>query len=676
MEIVRAVILTLLIIAAVSWFGRNVMRLVKLIRQGRPENRMGDWGKRIQNLIEQVFLHKRLLDRKAIGVSHLLFFYGFLIIQVCALEIFAKGYHWEFTYSYLGPLYPLIMFLQDIFCLGVIVAIVYAAYRRIVVKPKHVMLTLDAWKILGLISGVVITIYLLGMSEIALGEREKVRAAMPIESFLASLVSGADPSVLKGIKEISWWGHVLIVLGFLNYLPYSKHLHLLGAVPNIIFAKTERIAALSTPNLEDENIEVFGASEPKHFTWKHLLDTTACTECGRCTSQCPAQATGKPLSPMKIVHDLKLALFDTAAALHANGNGATDANGGAAVAEKEIIPLIGGRTTLDELWSCTTCGACVNACPVLIEHVDDIVDMRRNLVLMQSNFPEELQRTFTALENEGNPWGVSSGSRMDWIGSKEVKVLDEGETTPLLYWVGCAGAVDSRAKKVTDAVIKILKAAKVEFAVIASETCTGDPARRVGNEYLYQILAKQNVETLNNHKITKVITQCPHCFNTLANEYPDLGGKYEVMHHSQFIEELIAQGKVRLKNGASDKVTFHDPCYLGRWNGVVEQPRSVLNSIPGVSTVEMERSRKTSFCCGAGGGRMWMEEHIGTQVNAERSREAIATGAKTVAVGCPFCMTMITDGVKSHGKDEEVRVKDLAELVAEALEEEPATVGV
>jgi Fe-S oxidoreductase len=482
-------------------------------------------------------------------------------------------------------------------------------------------------------------------------------------------MGGMSEGALNFTLRSMLWLHVIIVLGFLNYLPSSKHLHLLGAVPNIFFAKLGPTAALPTPDLEQEDLEVFGASEPKHFTWKHLLDTTACTECGRCTAQCPAQATGKPLSPMKIIHDLKLAMFDTAPVVLAEDAAAAEKAAGA-----EVTPLIRGRITLDELWACTTCGACVEACPVLIEHVDDIVDMRRNLVLMESDFPEELQATFTALENEGNPWGLPAGSRGDWTQKVEVKVLGEGESTPLLYWVGCAGACDDRSKKVTQSVVKILNAAGVEYAVLAGqESCTGDPARRLGNEYLYQMLAKQNIETLNSHNITKVITQCPHCFNTLANEYPDLGGKYEVMHHSEFIQQLIAEGRIKLTDNGKEKITFHDPCYLGRWNGKVAEPRAVVDSLPGRDRLEMERSGRTSFCCGAGGGRMWLEEHIGKQVNAERSQEAIATGANTIAVGCPFCMTMMEDGVKTEGKGEEVRVRDLAELVAEAMEQtEPA----
>lgn len=656
MHILKAFILTAMIAGAVAWFARNVLRLVKLIQQGQPENRLGNWDKRIGNVIEQVFLHKRLLDRPEVGVAHALFFYGFLIIQVCLVEIFLRGYIPGFTYSFLGPIYPVLMLLQDILCFGVLAAIAFSAYRRLVLKPKHLMQTRDAWYILGGIFGIVSTIYLLGMTEIALGERDSVRQFMPIESALTGLVSGMSHGSLEVLLEAAWWLHVVIFLCFLNYLPYSKHLHLLGAIPNIFFAKTERISALPTPDLEKEDLEIFGASEPKHFTWKHLLDTAACTECGRCTSNCPAAATGKPLSPMKIIHDLKLAMFESGAV----------AAGGQASAEP--TPLIGGRTSTDELWSCTTCGACVAACPVLIEHVDDIVDMRRNLVLMQSEFPEELQRTFTALENEGNPWGVSAGTRGDWAVEAGVKILDDAETTPLLLWVGCAGACDSRAKKVTQSMVKILNAAKIEFAVLGhAETCTGDPARRVGNEYLYQTLAKQNIETLNSHTIKKVVTQCPHCYNAIGREYPDLGGDYEVVHHTEFVEDLVKSGKLRLKPKTEDKVTFHDPCYLGRWNGVIAEPRNVLQAATGSAPVEMERHGRTSFCCGAGGGRMWMEEHIGTPVNRERSREALETGAKTIGVGCPFCMTMMEDGVKDHGKGEEVRVRDVAELVAEAL---------
>ena len=597
MQIFRAVFLAVLIIAAVSFFAARFARLVKLIAQGQPDDRTGDWAKRIRNVVEQVFLHKRLMDRPGIGLAHLLIFYGFITVQLCAFEIFGKGFYPKFDYSFLGPLYPLLMLAQDVMCLAVMIGLAYAAYRRVAAPPQHLMLTKDAWIIITLTYGVVVTIYALGAIEIALGEREPVRAFMPFENALSGLVAGASHDSLHIWKEILLWGHIFIVLGFLTYLPRSKHLHLLGAIPNIFFSRTERLAALPTPDLEKEDIEVFGASEPKHFSWKHLLDTAACTECGRCTSNCPAAFTGKPLSPMKIIHDLKLALFDSAPALFAepalagagaNGHGHNGHDHGghgapetaaAATATAEQLPLIGGRTTHDELWSCTTCGACVAACPVMIEHVDDIVDMRRNLVLMQSEFPEELQRTFTALENEGNPWGVSAGDRGNWAVEAGVKILDDQESTPLLYWVGCAGACDSRAKKVTAAIVKILRHAGIDFAVLGhAETCTGDPARRVGNEYLYQTLAKQNIETLNAHNIRKVLTQCPHCYNAIGKEYPDLDGFYEVVHHTEFIEKLLAEGKLKLKPGAADSITFHDPCYLGRWNGVVEAPRTAIRA--------------------------------------------------------------------------------------------------
>lgn len=671
----------LLLIAAIAFFvGLFVyrgQRLIKLVNQGLPEDRLGDWGKRVQNVFIHVFGHKRLFDRKGIGFSHFLFFYGFLVIQICAIEIFGQIFVEGFNYGFLGPLYPALMLLQDIMCFGVLAAIVYGTYRRLLNPPRHLMVTADGWIILVLIFGVVATIYLIGGAEIAAGNREDVRAFMPFENLLATTVfAGMGEGTLHFIYKASLWAHVLIVLYFLSYLPKSKHLHLLGAVPNIFFAKNgiRPTASLSTPNLEDENLEMFGAAEPKHFTWKHLLDTTACTECGRCTSQCPAQATGKPLSPMKIIHDMKIAMFNTAPEVLGTGTEATPENGTGQHetngANGHRPALIGELTSHEELWSCTTCGACVEACPVLIEHVDDIVDMRRNLVLMESNFPEELMGTFTNIENEGNPWGISAAARGDWTEKVDVKVLDDGETTPLLYWVGCAGACDDRNKKVTQSVVKILNAAGVDYAVLGhKETCTGDPARRAGNEYLYQMLAQQNIETLNEHKVTKIITQCPHCFQVLANEYPDLGGHYEVYHHSEFIEELIGEGKIKLSQNAREKITFHDPCYLGRWNQKVKQPRGVIDALPGRERLEMERSGRQSFCCGAGGARMWMHEDIGEQVNVNRSREAIETGANTVAVGCPFCMVMMEDGVKNQNKDGEVRVRDLAELVAEALDQ-------
>lgn len=671
MRVVEPLLLLACIIFFVSLFVYRGRRLIKLLAQGLPEDRLGHWDKRVMNVIIHVFGHRRLLDRKAIGLSHALFFYGFLIIQVCAIEIFGQIFAPGFNYGFLGlPIYRLLMFSQDTLCFGVILALIYGTYRRAFAPPKHLAVTADGWIILGLIAIIVGTIYAIGGVEIAGGNREDVKLFMPFESAVAGAIGGMSEGSLHFIYKASLWIHCLTVLYFLSYLPKSKHLHLLGAIPNIFFAKNgiRPTAALATPDLEAEDIEVFGASEPAHFTWKHLLDAAACTECGRCTAQCPAQWTGKPLSPMKIIHDIKLSLFDTAPIiLDGAGENGTEA--------PEIEPLIGGRTSHEELWACTTCGACVEACPVLIEHVDDIVDMRRNLVLMEADFPEELQNTFTSIENEGNPWGLSAGSRGDWTQGVEVKVLDEGESTPLLYWVGCAGACDDRSKKVTQAVVKVLNAAGVDYAVLgSSETCTGDPARRGGNEYLYQMLAQQNIETLNSHNITKVITQCPHCFNTLANEYPDLGGKYEVVHHSQYIDELISEGKIKLSANAKEKIVFHDPCYLGRWNKILDEPRNVVDALPGRSRVEMERSGNTSFCCGAGGARMWLHEE-GTQINEDRSREAVETGANTIAVGCPFCMTMIEDGVKVQGKDEEVRVRDLAELVAEALEEQEATAG-
>lgn len=660
-------VLVALIVLSVAWFARNAHALVKLVMLGAPERRTGDWHKRIWNVVEQVFLHRRLMNRPGIGIAHALIFYGFLTVQICAFEIFGKGFVPTFDYSFTGPLYPVLMGAQDIMCVAVLAGLGFALYRRLFDPPDHLMLTADAYRIIALTTGVVGTILILGGAEIALGERDDVKWAMPVESVLASMMTGVGLGEhgLHVVKESMWWGHVLIVLFFMNYLAYSKHLHLLGAIPNIFFARTERRAALPTPNYEGDDIEIFGASEPRHFTWKHLLDTTACTECGRCTSVCPAQATGKPLSPMKIVHDLKLALFDLKPLVLAETPTQLAA---AEAAVADVTPLIGGRTSHDELWACTTCGGCVNQCPVMIEHVDDIVEMRRNLVLMQADFPEELQRTFTALENEGNPWGVSAASRADWAEGTNVKVLDDGEETPLLFWVGCAGAIDSKAKKTTESVVKILNEAGVEFGVLgACESCTGDPARRAGNEYLYQMLAKQNIETLNSHKTTKVVTACPHCYNTLKNEYPDLGGNFDVVHHTELIDDLIADGKIKLQNGVKEKISFHDPCYLGRWNDKVKEPRKVLKALPGRELVEMERHGKDSFCCGAGGSRMWLEEHIGTPVNHERTREALETGADAIAVGCPFCNTMLTDGVKDKGAGDKVRVEDVAVLVAESM---------
>jgi Fe-S oxidoreductase len=429
-------------------------------------------------------------------------------------------------------------------------------------------------------------------------------------------------------------------------------------------------AMRAMPNLAETSLESFGVNAIENFTWKQLLDLDACTMCGRCTSVCPAHATGKPLDPREIV--LKSGEIMAATAAHAPGGRVSPPLG----ADTEITinaNSVFERITAEEVWSCTSCKACDEICPVNIEILDKILDMRRYLSLMESNFPAELGNAYRAMENQGNPWGMNQGDRAAWANDLDVTVLDPGQplTHEYLYWVGCAGSFDDKNKKVTQAMAKLLKRAGIDVAILGpSEVCTGDSARRSGNEYLFQMLATPNVEMLNGMGVKKIITQCPHCFNTLKNEYPQLGGHYEVVHHTQLLEELIASGQLDMTNASlDDRITYHDSCYLGRHNDVYLAPRKVVGSIKGIQVVEMPRNGTKGMCCGAGGARMWMEENVGTKVNDERAREAIATGATRVATACPFCYIMLDDGVKGAGKDEsQVKVGDIAIHVLEAIE--------
>jgi Fe-S oxidoreductase len=486
---------------------------------------------------------------------------------------------------------------------------------------------------------------------------------------------------------------VLVFLGFAAYLPTTKHMHLVFAWPNTWFFRRQRYGL--PPRIDFEATEKFGIDRVQELPWKSLLDAYACTECGRCNAACPAHATGKPLMPMKVLHDVKVNLRDRNGAdilrfRDARGRPLADKAAEEAAFEPKT-PLVSkleidrarvrpdggylqvdGQVHVDELWACTTCAACVQACPVLIDSVPgSLIGLRQGLVMMESDFPQEATTAFKGLEVQGNPWGVPQDRRMEWAEGLEVPVMADlgGREVEYLLWVGCAGATDPRARKTTQALVRILKAAGVDFATLGpEEKCTGDPARRMGNEYLFAQLAQENIETFKQYKFKKILVTCPHCLNSLGKDYREFGTSFTVVHHSQLLAELMAAGRVPLDaaRGLDGAVTFHDPCYLGRYSQTVEPPRDVLARL-GAKTVEMEKSRQNGFCCGAGGGRIFLEETIGKRVNVERTEQALATGAKTVAVGCPFCMTMLTDGTKAKNVEESVQVKDLAELVAERL---------
>jgi len=482
-----------------------------------------------------------------------------------------------------------------------------------------------------------------------------------ISSALSGLFSSLPMDQRESWFNIFWWVHILLVLGFLNYLPFSKHLHIISSIPNVYLAKLSSRGSIRALNLQDETLTKFGASDIEDLSWKQLLDGYTCTECGRCTAACPAAITGKPLSPKKIIVDIRRRLLEKAAA-GIKSEAQVDTG-------KQL--LLGGFITEDEVWACTTCMACLVECPVQIEHLDSIIDMRRYLVLSESNFPKELQPTFQNLERNFTPWGFSHSSRADWAQDLKIPLMSEKPDAKVLFWVGCAGAYDERYKKVSRSFARLMQIAGVDFAILGTEEkCTGDPARRAGNEYLAQMLMAENIATFNKYGVKKIVTACPHCFNILKNEYPQLSGcHYNVFHHSEFLLGLVESGKIKLTKEGRSKIVYHDSCYLGRYNQIYEGPRRSIKLVPGSALLpDMKRSADKGFCCGAGGARMFMEEKTGKRVNIERTEEALSLNPDVIGTACPFCMTMLTDGIKERDGSGRVQVKDIAELILEAAE--------
>lgn len=657
----HSVVFALVLLSALSFFTLNVRRLIGYLDLGRKENRWDHPGKRLGNVLNIAFGQTKLLREPFAGILHVLIFWGFVILLAAVLESIGEGLIQGFSFDFLGPLYSPLVFLEDLFGMCVFIAVVVSLYRRLFAPPKRLMVAghskWDAILILAMILVVMVTMFGQNASRMMMPGGQ-VNEARFVSAALAPLFDGGSADVWY---LLFFWGHMLVVLAFLNYLPYSKHLHVLSSVPNVYFSNLGPKGALKPINLADETLTKYGATDMEDFTWKQLLDGYTCTECGRCSSVCPANTTGKLLNPKKIVVDLRARTFEKAPLL---------VHDGGVERREELLghQLLDNFITEQELWACTTCMACVQECPVTIEHVDTIVDLRRGLVLNESRFPEELKTTFSNLERNYTPWGFSHSSRADWAEGLGIKNISEAPEADVLFWVGCAGAYDARYKKVTQAFARLMQMAGVNFAILGTgEKCTGDPARRMGNEYLAQTLIMENVATLNNHNVKKIVVTCPHCLQSLGKEYSQFGGNYEVVHHTTFLQQLIDQGRLTLSAEQRARITFHDPCYLGRYNDEYESPRSTLDAIRGVERVEMKRSRDRSFCCGAGGGRMWMEEREGKRVNVERTEEALSVKPDVVATGCPFCMTMMTDGVKERDSSEHVQVKDIAELILEAV---------
>ena len=638
----------LLVLAALGFgaFFWRAWRLYQYMRLGRDEARIDHPWRRVRDELVVYLGQRKLLKRPYYvrGLAHAFIFWGFLVITIGTVDLLVSGivgFHLPGTGS------GLFAWTIDIFAVLVLASIAVALVRRLFFAPPRMHVALDGYVILGMIAVLMLTLLVFEGAGLSAGLLEKGYTSPPIAN--AILRSIFSRNVAGIVFPVAWWMHVVTVLAFAAYLPQSKHLHIVTTLPNVFFRKQTPRGQLSL--IKDiENQETFGAATVRDFSWKQLLDGYTCTECGRCSDNCPALATGKPLDPQKIVLDIRDQLLAEGPALLKDAKAETKP------------PAHWVESKPEELWACTTCAACVEACPVTIEHIDKIVDMRRHLTLMEGSAPPEAQRAMTNIERAGNPWGEPRETRGDWAKDLGVPTFAEKPDAEYLYFVGCAASVDRRNQKVARSLVQVLRAAGVSFAILASEeTCNGDPARRIGNEYLWQTQAQQNIDTFKKYGVRKIIASCPHCFNTLANEYGDFGGDYEVVHHTELLAELVDSGRLQPKADATP-ITYHDSCYLARHNDVLIQPRKLVEAVG--QPIEMKRSGKKTFCCGAGGAHMWMEE-TGTPINAERVREAIDTGAETLAVACPFCTVMLDDGVRETGA--EIRVADVATLLAESM---------
>ncbi|MDY0083313.1 MAG: (Fe-S)-binding protein [Ignavibacteriaceae bacterium] len=648
----KNIIFILVFIFTFAFFGYSVNNLIKYLKVGKKkDDRSDDIPTRLKRVWNIAFAQTKLLREPLAGLLHLLIFWGFILFIFAVLESIIQGFYSSFSLSFLGLFYSVITLVQDIFGLLVIGSVLLSLYRRYIQKvprlqvDKHGMK--DAVFILSLIMLIVISMY--GQNAAGFANNGMVYhpyELRPVSSFFAGIFFNGQTETTLILYEFFWWMHILMIFGFLNYLPYSKHLHILTSIPNVFFANLDPVRnTLKKIDLEDENTESFGVADIDQFSWKQILDGYSCTECGRCTWNCPANIVGKSLSPRELIVDIRKRTFDKAPLI-------VDGKTQGELYEKTLVHnYISDKV----LWQCTTCMACVQECPVMIEHVDAIVDMRRNLVLTESEFPPQLNPVFKSLETNYTPWAFNAADRAAWAEGMNIKTMAEDKNGEILFWVGCAGSFDDRYKKVTKAFATIMQKAGVDFRILGTEEkCNGDTARRLGNEYLSQMMMQENIETLNNYGVKKVVTACPHCFHSLKNEFSQFGGNYEVTHHTVFIEELLAQGKLQLKDESEQhKVTYHDSCYLGRYNNIYDTPRNSLNKVAGLDIVEMKRNKSKGFCCGAGGGRMFLEDDEGGRINEERTREALETKSDTIASACPFSMTKMTDGVKHFEKTDE-----------------------
>jgi len=647
----------LVLLGGAAFLVSTAVRLAPLLALRRVD-RVSRGGERLRSLLRYGLGQARLVDpeERVAGLLHVAIFAAFLVLALRTVTLFGMGFSEGFHLPFLAedaPLGRAYAVVKDAVVVAALVGALGFLWRRLVTKPDRVTRSTEGTVILGFIVGLMVT-------ELAFDRAGELDAL------------GLTPGGVDLIRLGGYWLHLVLIVVFLNVLPHGKHFHIVTGLPNVYFRRLPPMARLEKLDLEAEGAR-FGAATVTDLSWKEGWDVYACTECGRCQTHCPTYLTGKPLSHKEVNRALRRHLGEFGPALVALARATNDAARQAAVAR---LPPLGAVIPPETAWACTTCGWCETACPVLIENVPRLIDLRRQAVQVDAVFPDEAARVFKGIETQGNPWGIGSNKRTEWCEDLAIPRAAEGGEYEWLFFVGCAGAFDDRQKKVSRAIVSILREAGVSFAILGEEeTCTGDAARRLGNEYLFQLQAASLVETLNGHGVKKILVQCPHCLNALQNEMADFGGKYEVMHHAELIARLVAERRLTPARAEGlGRVTFHDPCYLARWNGVVEPPRQALRAV-GVAPVEMPRSGRQGFCCGAGGGRMWLEETLGTRINRHRVDEAVAAlgpDGGVIATGCPFCLTMMKDGLADAGAEESVRAMDVAELMALGLPKGPA----
>jgi Fe-S oxidoreductase len=698
LRIVIGIVLT--VIAAVI-AGRRLWWLYRLGRTGQPaperiESLRQHPGRGAETQVTEVIGQRKLLQWSVPGLAHAFTFWGFIVLLLTIIEAYGDLFSKHFAIVLIGT-WAWVGFIEDLFAVAVLAGIVTFAVIRLRADPKREgrasrfagSHTGAAWVVLLGIFLVIATLLIYRGAQINTGDFPYPHGAFAsqiVGHWLRPLGRGTNMAIETTFILLQ----LAVILAFGVFVTYSKHLHIAIAPINVLFSRRPNGLGPLQPMRSngkvldfeeaDPDTDVFGLGKIEDLSWKGMLDLATCTECGRCQSQCPAWATGKPLSPKMIILELRDHAFATAPYLLASSDSERESLPDSVRAEA-ARPLVGGSDVHgvidpDELWSCTNCGACVEECPVDIEHIDHITGMRRHQVLVESAFPAEASTMLKNLESKGDPWGMGEGKRTDWISELdfEVPVVDGkiGDEVEYLFWVGCAGALEDRAKKTTKAIAQLLHTAGVSFAVLGpAEACTGDPARRMGNEFVFSMLAQQNVETLNEAGARKIVASCPHCFNTISREYPQLGGNYEVVHHTQLLSRLVAEGRLKPVTPIEEKITYHDPCFLGRHNRVFTPPREIMEQVPGVQAQEMHRCKERGFCCGAGGARMWMEERIGKRINTERIDEALGTNPDTISTGCPFCLVMLGDAVsakKGSGEaPESLEVVDVAQLLVRSV---------